>query len=268
MPRSDFDTEAYLSEIMKEAGDLPQSERAAVEKFFAIDGVKNYVADTGLRKQDYSRNTQAIMQQKKELDAKNAELQGWYEQQLGVVKQNQEEYERMQNQISAYKNEYGEINSNHNPSPQQTTPQFDPNKFIPREVHERDLDKIQKEGITLFAQMSTLQGRHLHEFKEPLDQESLLAFAQENHVTLKQAYDTFVSDRRQKRSDEDMKSKLEAAREEGRRSALSGVRLPGASVPTDMHPLEARANLGEKSNIPAWKTGVAAFLSGDLEKVK
>lgn len=265
MPRSDFDTKAYLDEIMREAGNLPQEKRAVVEEFFSIDGVRNYVADNGLRKQDYSRNTQSVMQQKKELEAKNQELQNWYEQQLAIVKQNQEEYANMQNQLNAYRNEYGEIESHK--APQNSAPQVDPNKYIPRETYDQDIIRIQNDGINLMAQISTLQGHHMYEFKEPLDSEKLIQFARENRVSVKQAYDAFVSERRQKVAEEDLKAKLDAAREEGRRSALSGVRLPTANIPSDMHPLEARSALGEKVSIPAWKQGVQAFLDGSLEKV-
>jgi hypothetical protein len=268
MPRSDFDTKAFLDEMLQAAGELSPEDRAAAERVFSVEGVKNYVADNSLRKQDYSRNSQKVLQQQKELDARNKQLNDWYEQQLLVVKQNQEEYEKMQGQIKSYENEYGKLNSGTS-----NAPATDPNVYIPKKQHDQELANLRQEfmqaqqaHLRFVAQATSLQGRHYHEFKEPLDEEALVESAMEMKVPIKDAYELLVAERRQKLSESHLKEQLAAAREEGRRSVLSGAKLPSANMPTELHPLEARESLGDKRSIPAWKRGLADFMDGTLER--
>lgn len=265
MPRSDFDVSAYASELLKDAQDLPAEKRAVLEEVLSDDRIKNRLADSVLRQQDYSRQTQQIAASKRELEAKNNELTNWYTQQLNTVKQNQEEYERMQSQLKAYAERYGEEDMNRYQQP--TVPQQDLSKFVPRDVFDSELARIQNQGIQLMAEIDTLQSRHYHEFKEPLDMIELKNKAVEQGMTLQQAYEQSVADKRSVVREAKRKEELEAAREEGRRSALSGLRLPATNDNDIVHPLMAREKLGnESSNVPAWRKGVAEYADGTLQK--
>lgn len=264
MPRSDFDTEAFLAQ-MSQAAELTPEDREAAEKLFSRDGVRNYIADHVLRKEDYSRNSQRLLEERRAMDARNKAIDDWYEQQSLIVRRNQEEMEKMQQRMRQY-----EPGSQEGSSPEQHA-YGDPNQWISKRQYEDEVTKLNKrmrdteqEGLTLIAQSSSLAAKHYHEFHEPLDQEDLFQRAFEWKVPLKEAYSRLVADRRQEAQDAELKARLAEAEEKGRRSALSGLRLPATPGPMEMHPLEARASLGDKAQIPAWKRGVEAYMNGDL----
>ena len=263
MPRSDFDVSAYASELLKDAQDLPAEKRAVLEEVLASDNVRGRLADSVLRQQDYSRQTQQIAREKQEVERKNAELTNWYNQQINTVKSNQEEYEKMQSQLKSYVERYGEDDMGH---VQQVAPPQDMSKFVPRDMFDAELARIQNQGIQLMAEIDTLQSRHYHEFKEPLDMISLKNTAVERGMSLQQAYDQSVAEQRSKVSESRRKEELDAAREEGRRAALSGLRLPMNTDSDMMHPLVAREKLGNEPQVPSWRKGVAEYADGTLEK--
>jgi macrodomain Ter protein organizer (MatP/YcbG family) len=262
MPRSDFDFDAYVSELFKDASDLSQEQRAAVVGVLSNEAVKNRLADSVIRQQDYSKQTQELATQRKSLDSERSQLESWYEQQLEQTKRNKEAYDRVQQQLAAYKNQYGDDEV---PTTQQQTQQVDYSQFVPKSAMEQELGRVQSDGIRLMAEMNTLQARHLTEFKEPLDMNALTALAAQNGKTLSQQYSESVQERRKAIQDAEIQKRIDEAREEGRKSALSASRIPTMPTGVDsIHPIEARQALGDKSNIPAWKRGVADFLEGKL----
>lgn len=266
MPRSDLDVKAYLSEILKDAPDLPADKREVVESVLMDDRIQGRIADSVLRHQDYSRHSARVLAKEREIEQRQQELTNWYNQQIETVRANQDEFQRAQDQISQYKSKYGDLTEEE--SSMQQTPKADPG-YMTRNEFQADIQNRELAAIDFAAKLQKISNEHYAEFKEPLDTEALKNQALQTRVPINSAYDQMVAERRAKAREDDIQRRLAEAEERGRKSALSGARLPISPVVGDdmMHPIEAnRAMLGSKDRMPAYKRGLQEFLDGTLGK--
>jgi len=265
MPRSDFDAAAYLQELL--AG-LPPEEAEATKKALTKDEVRDRLADTVLHQKDYRRQTAELRKKEEELAKKNQEVTAFYERQLAIVQENQKFVDDLQKRAAAaeaaaqaYKGQFGDLEGVNVPKPPQE-PQKD---YLTRDEVQKILEKVQLDGLDVMSKMSSLAGRHYAEFKEPLDTKALSKSAMDQHVDLESAYDRMVAERREEVRAAQVAEQVKAAREEGRREALSNMKYPVVPQPTEQTPLRIRETMTpEQAATPAWKRGVEDFLAGKL----
>ena len=86
-----------------------------------------------------------------------------------------------------------------------------------------DLTSVQVNGLDLMALTVELNDRHREEFGKPLKIKDLTTFASKEGLPLEIAYDRFTADARTTKQEEDIKKRLDVAREEGRTEAIRNI---------------------------------------------
>jgi len=264
MPRSDFDAAAYLAELLN---GVPPEEAEAVKKALTRDEVQGRLADTVLHQKDYRRQTSELRKKEEELSKKDQQITEFYNRQLQIVQENQKFVDDLQKRAAAaeqaaaaYRAQYGEVEGA--PVPKPPEPAHD---VVTREEMQKYLEQVQKDGLIVMQQMSTLASKHYAEFKEALDTRQLTELARSQGKDLESAYENMVRERREEAQQASFAEKLKVAREEGRKEAMSQVRYPSIPTPTEMTPIRIRETMTpEQTATPAWKRGVESFLKGEL----
>jgi hypothetical protein len=276
MPKDQFDVDAYLKEILKEAN-LPAEKRAIIEETFKIEPVARELARSAISHSTFSRNQQELAEQRKTLEAKEKEWLSWYERASSEAAEVAAEKEKLQKEATEirrvaeqYKQTYGELEGAQMP-PQQ---QLDPAQYVSRKDYEAALRSQQElwiKNINLIGETQTLTAKYIKEFgsdAEPLDMNAVLQKATAEGLNVVQAYEATVAPLRHVREEAKWTKKLEEAREEGRRAALSGLKLPtmpfGSEKP---HPIEGLTATDGKPLVAgeAWKVALQDLMEGKLE---
>jgi hypothetical protein len=211
----------YYEGVLKNAGAaLPAEKQQAFmtmisdpdfEKVLATD-----VIAPRMRQDEFSRQMDA-------LKAKEKSWTDWYSGALAKTAEDQKVVEAARSQVAAYEAQYGKLTDVERQTLITQTP---PGDWISKKDFEAAQNTLQQNTLGLFKVGLKLTGKHLHEFKEPLDIDELAKVATEKGLPLEQAYAEMIAPRRTAAMTSDFEAKLKAAREEGAREFASTHQIP------------------------------------------
>lgn len=188
---------------------LPEDLRTQAKTVFESEQAAKAVDVLGagaLRHDDYSRQADKARQTQEAAEARQAELEAWFAPRKAVLTKYDELVEA------------GTIKPG-DPLPLQT-PSADitkPNGSTPdlsKVVTQDDFRAAQGDVLGLFAVVTPMVARHLHEFNEVLDVESLLKHPKVHQVGLKAVYEEVYRDRYQKKTEEAEQARVAKLRTE------------------------------------------------------
>lgn len=235
------DPRQYLDELLKDAG---VAERQAIlDAFEKSDTAKKRLSDDVLRQADYSRNMD-------ELRKKQKETQDFYAQMLTDTDKNQQVVNQYAAENQQYKAKYGDLDD----SGERKVIQTATGDFISKKEYEEELKRRDANYIGLLEVGLDIVGKHMYEFKEPLNIAALKKEAIEKNLSLQQAYDQMVMPRRTEAQAAALKTQLDAARAEGARDFASKHKLPIDSAPREYHVIHDRD--------PKQQVGVEDYVPG------
>ena len=211
-----IDVKQYIEQLAQSAG-LSDEEKAGLLKAASNEKVAKTLGDDILRQSDYSRN----------MDALRADRQKWEAWYADSLQWRASEEAR----IAALAN-----GGNPNPNPAPTFDQEAYKKMLLDEVGKKSQAQEQQ-FIGLLKTGLSLVGRHMAEFREPLDVDALAKVAVEKGQTLDTAYNDLVAPRRAEAQKAKFDADLKAAREAGAREFASTHKIPIDTAPREHHPL-------------------------------
>lgn len=212
---------------------VPAEQRSAVETALKVDQVSTKLRDGVLARSDYSRQSDQLVQERTRLDAEvrdaRTKIAGWDEWYQGVTA----EQAALAEKVQAYEAVYGPIEGARKPG-------------LSREELQAAIDKTITDRSTQFMNqhlglvdtLVNLKFEHQTRFKETLDTDKFVKFAQETGLPPKLAYREFVADRVEDQRKVDLAEQIKKAREEGAKAALSEHKLPIGSIRPEPHVLD------------------------------
>lgn len=230
--------EQFLAEVLQ---GVPDESRAAIEGALKDTQIAPKIRERVLARSDYSRQSDALRAEReafqREVSEARTKIQGW-EKWYGETSQQQAQ---LQERLNAYQSQFGDLEDG-TVKPQGISQEvFD--KRLADEFDRRDRDAI------AFADLLTeLKLDHRDKFKEKLDTRALVQYATEHNLPLQAAYREFVAPKDEELRAADLEAKIKAAKEEGKREALSEHKLPVASGFGDVHTLDRVASVGKNAN--------------------
>lgn len=234
--------EAKFQKWAKEvAGKLPDNLRnswtAVTENEY--EG-RDEVMNAFLRQDDYTRKTTEVSRRADELESARQELESQREQLVGWYHGTNNEYQRMYQ-------EYQRVNGT--PQTQtQTQPSADELASLRKDKEEllQKIRQVDQGAWTMATRLSAISHKALKDGYS-YDPDAIAAYSAKNHVPLETSWEILTAAERRQKQDEDIEKKLEAAKEEGRRDALSKIAPPdsfGHTVPTNSMVDVVRNNSG------------------------
>ncbi len=234
-----FDAKQWWTEVATKAG-LPKEKVEAVLDTLSDEKVSNVLGEQVMMRSDYSRNMDALSNEKKEMERKNRE---YYEGELKRTKANEEAVARANSILQEYVNTYGELPSaaavrSGNPDAKLA---FDASKFLSKEEHETALKRIESQSLYVIKEGIKASQDYYSRFGKPLDIDALEKHAIEKQLPINLAYQDFIKNDLEVAQSKSFEEKLKAAKEEGAREALSHVKQPLDNAPRGISPF--RENL-------------------------
>jgi hypothetical protein len=166
------------------------------------------------------------------LSGEREKIEGWTKWYEGVVQTDADRQKALDN----YKATFGDLDGEKAKVKYLTPEDF--RTAMDREMGQRDANAIK------FADVLTdLKIDYRQEFGKKLDTDALLKFAGEKGLPLEAAYDRFTSEDRTAKQTEDFNKRLEEAKKEGAREALSNHKLPYSSGPVEPHVLDIQKDV-------------------------
>lgn len=233
----------YLEQLAQTAG-LSQEERDNILKVAtANEKFAKGLEEGVLNRSDYSRNMD-------ELRKKQTETQTYYASLLETTNKNQQVVNEHAAMVQRYKAQYGDLDE----SGERKVIPTDNGNFISKKEYEEELKRRDANYIGLLEVGLDIVGKHMYEFKEPLNIAALKKEAIEKNLSLQQAYDQMVMPRRTEAQAAALKTQLDAARAEGARDFASKHKLPIDSAPREYHVIHDRD--------PKQQVGVEDYVPG------
>ena len=221
------DAKKYMEELLEAAGVSDDNVKQAVSQVFSNEKASKKLADDLLRQQDYSRSMN-------ELKAEKDKWTDWYGKASQEFAANAQLVEQTRREKAAYEAIYGPLGQQ-GQVVQQVQQQPDLSAFE-KKMNE-EFAKRDQQYVSLLKDGMKLTAQHYHEFREPLDTDALAQVAVDKKLTLRQAYDEMVGQRRLEAQQKAFAEKLAAAREEGARDFASKHKLPVDTQPREHHVL-------------------------------
>ncbi len=254
--------DTYDSFLQSVISKVPEAERGVVEQAFSHNAVAAELRDAVLARADYSRSQDSLTAAQSAFEAEVTEArqniadwQDWYAKQVEVVAETE-------SQLKEYRETYGDL---------EPTMNDDRGK---RATHGHqaadsiDLDTLQSTLATRdqlaikFADMLTdLKLDHQRDFNEKLDSTALMEYATKKGLPLDLAYRELVQPKVEEKRAIDLTKRIDEAREEGRRAALTEHKLPISPPHREMHVLERQGEV-KKTSAERVAAAVARFNSG------
>lgn len=230
--KSAFDQ--FLAEVLDS---VPADRREAFEETLKDEKVSKAVSERVLARSDYSNKMDKVAEDRAQMEAylkgENAKIQGWAQWYEGVVASDAER----QKQLDTYKSTFGDLE----PGAKGST------KFMTDEQFRTSMDKelaVRDANAIKFADLLTdLKIEHKAEFGKRLDTDALIKYATDNGLPLTAAYDRFTYEARSEKQEAAVTKRIEEAKAEGAREALSNHKLPYSSGPLEPHVLDIQKDV-------------------------
>lgn len=180
------------------------------------------VMNAFLRQDDYTRKTTDVAKRADELEAARQELESQREQLVNWYQGTNAEYQRM----------YQEWQQAQGQPQTQTHPQYQDDQQIAELRREKDalLQKIQevdKGAWTMATRLSAISHRALKEGYS-YDPDAIAAYSARNRVPLETSWEILTANERKQKAEDQIAKRIEDAKEEARRDALSKLPSPDA----------------------------------------
>lgn len=251
------ETEKFRKWAQEVANKLPDNLRnswvAVTQNDF--DG-QDELVNAFLRQDDYTRKTtslskeqQKLQERAEELEAERSQLVDWYNQ--------------ANSQHQALYNEYMQLR-NGNPSHRQQDTAVDQMAALKREKDEllQRIRQVDQGAWTMATRLSALSHRSLKEGYS-FDPDAIAAYSAKNQVPLETAWEALTADERRQKQEEDVNKRIEAAKEEARKDALSKISPPdsfGRSYSSEPSMVDAiRSNSGVSNDHQRQSEALKAF---------
>lgn len=227
----------FLAEVLDT---IPEDRRQLFEETLKDEKVSRAVTERVLARSDYSSKMDALKSEREQMDAylrgENQKIQGWAQWYEGVV---QTDAER-QKQLDAYKSTFGDLDPANAKPGQKFMTEDQYRASIAKELEQRDQNAIRFADI-----LTDLKYEHRTEFGQRLDTDDLIKYATSQGLPIQAAYDRYVGKARAEKQETELAKKLDAAREEGRKEALSNHKLPYSSGPVEPHVLDLQKDIAK-----------------------
>ncbi len=230
MPNPKEVGEKFLAQILSQ---VPSENREAVEAALKQEGILTQVGAAVLRQDDYSRLMNATAAEREQIRAKAAEQAEWYRVNQEAIKeglQAKSALQRMQEAVNGSGGEgdgsgSGAGNGNHGGN-RSGSAAIDTSKFIDRQEANTALAQLESNSILLSAKLAGFSTRHVQEYGEFLDPQNLIAYAQQNRVSVDDAYAALTRDKAEAKAKKTYDEAIAKAKEEGKREALAAKGMP------------------------------------------
>lgn len=218
----------YYENILKQASGVSEEKRKALITVLEDEAIaaalQADVIAPRMRQEDYSRNMNALGDEKKK-------WQDWYAKALDADAKREQELATARQRAAAYEAAYGTGQQQQVIQPVQQADVFSRKDF------EAEIAKRDQQVIGLLKDGMSLASRHAVEFKEALDTEELAKIAVDKGLTLRAAYDQMVAPRRATLSDEQRKAEIQRAKDEAVRDYAAKHHIPVDTQPREYHPI-------------------------------
>lgn len=227
----------FLAEI---AEAIPEDRRAAFEETLRMDGVSKAVKERVMARADYSRKQDELTAKERQmadyLAGEQQKIQGWSSWYEDAVKAAAAQKEA----LDQYKATFGELDGKNAKPKFLTKEDFESevNERLQREMNKRDANAIKFADI-----LTDLKIDYKADFGKRLDTDALVKYATDNGLPLQAAYQSFTAEDRQAKQETVINERIEAAKKEAVREALSNHKLPFQPGPTEPHVLDIQKDV-------------------------
>lgn len=187
-----------------------------------------------LRQDDYTRKTTEISRKDVELQRATEELEGQRQQLIGWYNSANTEYQNMYQEYSRMKGS--------DPS----RPSTDELAALKAQKDElmRKIQQVDQGAWTMATRLSAISHRALKD-GYTFEPDAIAAYSAKNHVPLETAFEALTADERAQKREDEVNKRIETAREEARREAMSKHAPPdsfGNQYPTGTHIVDSIKN--------------------------
>ena len=230
--------DAFLADVLTR---VPEELRGEAERIFGQEGVSATLRDAVLARSDYSRRMDELSTDRDqfmtEVEEARRRIEGWTD----WYGQTSQEVNGLKTQLDRYQDLFGSLDDLDNDPDEPTTPTETkmPQTALTQEDVQAMLAQRDQMAIKFADVLTDLKLDYQQKFGERLNTEEVIALATRDGVPLTIAYREFIAPREQERAEKAMQDKLAAAREEGRREALTQHRLPVGPPRSEPHVLDA-----------------------------
>lgn len=227
----------FLAEVLET---IPEDRRASFEETLRMDGVSKAVRERVLARSDYSRKSDELAAREKQvndyLQGEQTKIAGWANWYEDAVKAAAAQKEA----LDSYKATFGELDSSKAKPKFVTKEDFDAevNARLQQEMNKRDANAIKFADI-----LTDMKIDYKADFGKRLDTDALIKYATENGLPLQAAYDRFTAEDRNAKQEKVFEERIEAAKKEAVKEALSNHKLPFQPGPTEPHVLDIQKDV-------------------------
>jgi hypothetical protein len=222
--------EAFLAEVLAA---VPEDKRAAIEGTLKDEALAPKIRERVLARSEFSRNMDSLKAERTQFEREVAEartrIKGWNDWYGSTTS----EFAKLQSAVRKYQETYGELDGDKAASVVKGMSQDEINALLTQQFNTRDQAALKVADV-----MTDIKLDYRERFKERLNMDELITFAGERNLPLDAAYDAYIRPKVEEQREADLQKRLEAAKEEGKREAMSSARFPNMSRPSEPHPLD------------------------------
>ncbi len=256
MPITKDTYDSFLQSVLAK---VPEADKATVQAAFEAPTVAAELRDAVLARADYSRRQDEFEAEVTEARQNIADWQDWY---AGKV----EETAKVEADLKAYRDTYGDLdegtmdeNNRGRRATHGRTP--DDASGIDQETLQKTLAVRDQLAIKFADMLTDIKLDHERNFHERLDSTALMEYANQKGLPLDAAYQQLIQPKVEEKRAADLTKRIDEAREEGRRAALTEHKLPISPPHREMHVLERQAEV-KKTSSERVAAAVARFNAG------
>ena len=242
-----FDVDKWVKEAKEKAG-LTEDEVKGLTPLLQKEGLAKFLEEGTMLRSDYSRKQDEL---KAEFEKQAATLEtekGQWRDYGAKLKGWEADHQRQATDLERYREQYGDLNGG-----RPAAPAIDPAKFVSREDYEKAMSQQSDAFLGILEDATAIQGEHMARFGKPLVRTQLAElkkYALDNKMRLGDAYDRWIAPEVEKTRNAAIEARITAAREEGRKSALSEHKLPVDTRPPEPSPFWDKP-AAPKDGVPA-----------------
>lgn len=228
----------YFEELASKSG-LTDDQKAAVAAALGNETFGKAIEDGFMLNADYTKGKQALTAEQRTIQEKYANdykvLQAWAAQHQVTVEQAQ----RITGEYQKYRDTYGVLDGNQ--QQQQNGHSTGLTADEVRKLLEEREQSIFGRTATVLKDVQHVSSQHFKRFKEPLDVDAFdefvgIARKADPNISIRAAYEQYAAPKLEEMREAEMAAKLKAAREEGRKEAMSQHRIPIDSGSKELGP--------------------------------
>jgi hypothetical protein len=220
----------WLNELKGTVED--ESVKTSIDNLLQNEKAKNFIKSGYMAHQDYTQKTQELARNRQAMEDRVAKLQQWFETEspkntmlASQLAAREQELAALQEKIELLGSEESKGDSSMSDN------NFDPEKFVRREDYDQLASTVKafdQNALAFNLDLAEVQNRMRKEgFDLPI--KNVYAYSAQNKVDLVTAYEDLTAKDRQSQYEQFLAAKLQEARDEGYKSALSKHNLPDSA---------------------------------------